>query len=137
MQVFLRNAAQTGQMRPAGSLPSNDEIFAAGDSSLRESVFFPDRPDEEDRSEPSLLAYAPTRTSNPPRPRTRSAYYNPQAQVLTIRWRDDLPEGGPSYYAYYDVPRNIWNNFRRSVSPGRFVNRVLNRYRYSPVDGVQ
>ena len=28
------------------------------------------------------------------------------------------------------MPRNIWKNFRRSASPGRYINRVLNGYPY-------
>lgn len=72
-----------------------------------------------------LLPYQPTPSINPPRPRTLAAGYDSKGRVLRVRFRDGTP------WAYYDVPPNIWQNFKRSKSPGRFINRVLNNYEYS------
>lgn len=143
-------------MRPAGraSLPSNEELFGAqqqrpvGRPSYEDVLLGgaggPQQPGNQPPPAPpqqppdrGVLAYAPTKSISPQvngeyvRPRTRSAYYNPDDEVLTIRFREG------AYYAYYEVPENIWRNFRRSRSPGQFINRVLNHYRYTAVDGVQ
>lgn len=75
-----------------------------------------------------LLPYQPTPSINPPRPRTKAAGYDPETQTLRVRFRDGTP------WAYYNVPKNVWRNFRRSKSPGRFINRVLNGYEYSRDD---
>lgn len=71
--------------------------------------------------------YVPTKTSNPPDPRTVAAGYDAATGTLHVAWGD----GGVAYN-YYDVPPNIWRNFRRAPSPGRYINRVLNSYRYGP-----
>lgn len=75
-----------------------------------------------------LLPYQPTPSINPPRPRTLAAGYDSKARVLRIRFRDGTP------WEYYDVPPNVWQNFKKVKSPGRFVNRVLNNYEYSRGD---
>jgi hypothetical protein len=72
-----------------------------------------------------LLPYQPTPSINPPRPRTLAAGYDSKGRVLRVRFRDGTP------WEYFDVPPNIWQNFKRSKSPGRFINRVLNNYEYS------
>lgn len=33
-------------------------------------------------------------------------------------------------WTYDSVPPNVWRNFRRSSSPGKYINRVLNNYPY-------
>lgn len=33
-------------------------------------------------------------------------------------------------WVYDGVPKNVWKNFRRSASPGRYINRVLNGFPY-------
>jgi len=73
-----------------------------------------------------LLAYQPTPSINPPRPRTLAAGYDRDTKVLRIRYREG--QG----YEYYDVSPREWNNFRRVKSPGRYVNRVLNHHDYAP-----
>lgn len=67
-----------------------------------------------------LLPYQPTPSINPPRPRTLAAGYDKQTETLRIRFRD-----GP-VYAYNEVTPREWAAFRRTVSPGRYINRVLN-----------
>lgn len=74
----------------------------------------------------------PTATTNPARPRTLQAgYYRDRDEstgVLRVRFRDGTP------WEYHDVPPNVWRNFRRVKSPGRFINRVLNNYPYGRGD---
>ncbi len=75
------------------------------------------------------VTYAPTATSNPADPRTSAAGYDPVTQRLYIEWGD-----GRTPYYYYDVPPQIWDAFTQANSPGKFINAVLNRYNYGPID---
>jgi KTSC domain-containing protein len=68
----------------------------------------------------------PTPTTNPPRPRTLQAGYDPQSRVLRVTFRDG------TLWEYYEVPAQVWENFETTESPGRFINRVLNYYPYGP-----
>ncbi|MFI6496015.1 KTSC domain-containing protein [Nonomuraea typhae] len=74
-----------------------------------------------------LFSYQPTRSINPPRPRTLAAGYQESTLTLFIRFRNG------QVYRYDRVTRNVWRNFKSAVSPGRFINRVLNFYPYQPV----
>lgn len=76
---------------------------------------------------PVPYTYYPTKTSNPADPRTAAAGYDAETGTLHVAWGD----GGVSYN-YYDVPPNVWRNFRKAPSPGKFINRVLNNYNYGP-----
>jgi hypothetical protein len=73
-----------------------------------------------------LLPYQPTPSINPPRPRTLAAGYDKDSQTLRVRFRNG------QVYGYYNVPPNVWRNFKRWQSPGRGINRVLNGYAYAP-----
>ncbi|MEV4575904.1 KTSC domain-containing protein [Nonomuraea jabiensis] len=73
-----------------------------------------------------LFDYQPTPSINPPRPRTLAAGYTESDMTLRIRFRNG------QVYGYYRVPPNVWRQFKRQESPGRFVNRVLNFYPYAP-----
>ena len=75
-----------------------------------------------------LLPYQPTPSINPPRPRTLAAGYDSQTKTLRVRFREG------AMYGYYGVPPRVWQNFKRSKSPGRFINRVLNNYPYARED---
>lgn len=77
-----------------------------------------------------LLPYQPTPSINPPRPRTRAAGYDAETRTLRVRFRDG------TVYGYYDVPPNVWRNFKRVKSPGRAVNRTLNNYSYAREDDL-
>jgi curved DNA-binding protein CbpA len=46
-------------------------------------------------------------------------------QILVVRFK-----GCSGYYLYYDVPASIFEKFRVTESPGRFVNQYLFGYRY-------
>lgn len=70
----------------------------------------------------------PTRTINPPRPRTLQAGYDPTTETLRVRFREG------AVYGYYGVPSQVWRDFRRAPSPGKFINQVLNGYEYGPED---
>ena len=60
--------------------------------------------------------------------RVAEAGYDSQTERLFVRWvKPGLP------YVYEGVPRNVWRNFRRSVSAGKFVNRTLNGFDYHPL----
>jgi hypothetical protein len=71
-----------------------------------------------------LLAYQPTPSINPPRPRTLAAGYDENTHTLRVRFRDGTP------WEYYDVPPAVWRNFARTNSPGRFINSTLNNFEY-------
>jgi hypothetical protein len=71
-----------------------------------------------------LLPYQPTPSINPPRPRTLAAGYDKDTKTLRIRFREG------AIYAYNEVTPREWAALRRTVSPGRYINRVLNAKPY-------
>lgn len=62
--------------------------------------------------------------------RVGRARYDSGARQIQVEFSNN---GAP--YVYEEVPPNIWRNFRRTTSPGRFINRTLNNFPYyrSPV----
>lgn len=68
---------------------------------------------------PSQLSQVPTSTTNPSRPRTVAAGYDPDRQCLTVVFRDG------TYYNYFNVNNLTWTNFKNSYSPGRFIKQHL------------
>lgn len=81
------------------------------------------------RGGPVRLTVAPTRTSDPSRPRTLAAGYDGKTNTLTVVFREG------AQYEYYGVTTAEWWRFRRSGSPGRFINRVLNDKDYLRISG--
>lgn len=69
--------------------------------------------------------WAPTSSSNPARPRTLQAAYNANERTMRVVFRDGTP------WEYYGVEPITWQRFKRSASPGRFINRILNGYPYA------
>lgn len=69
-------------------------------------------------SSPGLYE-APTQTSNPDRPRTVAAAYNPSRSVLTVMFRDS------TLYNYYDVDMDEWITFRDLSSKWEYIKNVL------------
>jgi len=77
---------------------------------------------------------SPTKTSNPPRPRTLESGWERISDendpsypgILRVRFRDGQA------WEYYNVPSDVWQRFKRVQSPGRFINRVLNNFDYGP-----
>lgn len=74
------------------------------------------------------LTENPTKTSNPSRPRTLAAGYDYDQDVLRVVFREG------AVYDYFGVPTSVAYRFRKSASPGRFINRVLNAYEYSRIE---
>jgi hypothetical protein len=77
-----------------------------------------------DRATPNMSApdetYGPVRTSNPSNPRVSAMSYYKLAQVVTVYWGD-----GGAPYNYYNITPALWSRWKKSASPGRFINRVL------------
>ena len=46
-------------------------------------------------------------------------------QILVVRFK-----GSSGYYLYYDIPENVFERFRMTESPGRFVHQYLYGYKY-------
>lgn len=59
----------------------------------------------------------------------RARYDSGTRQVQVVFSNNEAP------YVYEEVPQNIWRNFRRSQSPGKYINRTLNAFPYyrSPI----
>lgn len=60
--------------------------------------------------------------------RVLEAGYDSESARLFVRFVKPRPMGTP--WIYENVPPNVWRNFRRSESPGRYINRVLNNFNY-------
>ena len=74
--------------------------------------------------DPAWDYYWPTRTINPPRPRTLQARYSRNLNRIEVIFRD-----GTAWH-YDEVGPGIWTRFKRTDSPGRYINAVLNGYPY-------
>ena len=62
------------------------------------------------------ITVAPTKTSDPGRPRTRAMGYDHQTDTLRVVFREG------AVYDYFDVTTAEWNRMRkRSASPGKFI----------------
>lgn len=74
-----------------------------------------------------------TRTINPPRPRTISAGYDADAQVLRIKFRPgaSVKSPGGAVYDYFDVSQKEWEAIQRAISTGRFINNQLTAKDYA------
>ena len=62
--------------------------------------------------------------------RLASAGYDRDSQRLYVLFQKPFPGG--TEWTYHGVPPSVWRNLQRSASAGKFVNRVLNNYRYNP-----
>lgn len=78
----------------------------------------------EDQDGGDIAITMATRTSNPGRPRTVAAGYDHQTDTLRVEFREG------AVYDYFDVTTAEWHRFRRSASPGKFINRVLDDKEY-------
>ena len=76
----------------------------------------------------------PTNTTDPMRPRTEAAGYDPDSNILRVRFRSGAAKGGgTATYEYYGVAPSVWAAFKVTSSPGKFINRILNSYEYERV----
>jgi hypothetical protein len=70
--------------------------------------------------------YDPAATINPERPRTQKWRYNLEERIAETIFRDGTP------WRYYEVHPNTWRGLKRTESPGRYINRILNNHEYGP-----
>lgn len=68
---------------------------------------------------PAPLSLVPTSTTNPERPRTVAAGYDRNREVLTVVFRDG------TYYNYYEVNANEWQDFKTRISKGKYIYQIL------------
>lgn len=119
----------SGVQSPASRMPTAEELLHL----TIEQEYASSARDEGTYHFPQV---SPTKTINPPRPRTLEAGWqritdeNHPAYpgILRVRFRDGTP------WEYYGVPASVWQRFKRVQSPGRFINRVLNDYEYGRGD---
>jgi hypothetical protein len=65
--------------------------------------------------------------------RVSEAAYDAAAERLYVRF---VKPDGSVVYVYDGVQANEWRNLRRSQSPGKYVNRVLNSKDYHRYRGI-
>lgn len=93
-----------------------------------EEAKFREQQAEEQRGGDVRISVAPTRTSNPGRPRTVAMGYDYGTDTLRVVFREG------AVYDYFDVTTAEWWRMKRSASPGRFINRVLADHEYTRVE---
>lgn len=64
---------------------------------------------------PSKLTLKGTSTTDPSKPRTVAAGYDPRTQIMTVVFRDG------TWWNYYDVPEDIWAGFEQAHSKGEYL----------------
>jgi hypothetical protein len=64
---------------------------------------------------PTIARTQATTSSDPSRPRTLSAGYDPDSQVMTVLFRDG------TWWEYRGVPENKWDGFKSAPSKGRYL----------------
>jgi len=69
--------------------------------------------------QPAALSVMPTSTTNPERPRTVAAGFDPKRAVITVVFRDG------TYYNYYDCDAPTWDQFKSEHSKGAYIASVL------------
>jgi hypothetical protein len=77
---------------------------------------------------PAQLSEVPTATSNPGRPRTVAAGYDPRRAVLSLVFRDG------TFYNYYEVTPDTWFTFRSLASKGSFIADSLDQHPRGPAE---
>lgn len=112
------NPVQAGSTSP----PVDYEEIAAREFGRQEGV-----------DEAIPYTYRPTKTTWPgngwKHRRTTAAGYDRTTQTLRVQFFTNGAQ-----YDYLDVPPSVARSFRRTPSPGKFINRVLNKYEYHRVD---
>lgn len=101
-------------------------LFSRDDEGQPDSV---SQAEMADGAEPVIPITVMTNTSDPSRPRTRGAGYDPQTRTLAIQFREG------AIYHYHDVQPNEWKDLRRVISAGKFINRRLASKDYIRVSG--
>jgi hypothetical protein len=70
---------------------------------------------------PAPITIRPTQTTNPKRPRTVAAGYDPERKTLTVIFRDG------TFYNYYNVGAAAWDGFKAAPSKGKYIRRFLDQ----------
>lgn len=58
-----------------------------------------------------------------------SADYNFKSKELTVFFLNKTS------FTYSGIPKTVWENFKNSESPGRFVHQVLRQFNYDSKTG--
>lgn len=93
-----------------------------------EEAKFLEQDSESNRGGPVNISVAPTRTSDPGRPRTVAMGYDHATDVLRVVFREG------AVYDYFGVSTQEWWRMKRTASPGKFINRVLATHEYTRVE---
>lgn len=51
-------------------------------------------------------------------------WYNPETRIIEVQFTDGV------HWAFEDCTMQTWQNFIKSMSPGRFIFEILNRHPY-------
>jgi hypothetical protein len=81
---------------------------------------------------PAPITESPTSSTNPDRPRTVGAGYDPAERKLTVIFRDG------TYYNYFNISNLEWSNFKKARSKGRFILEHFDKQKprgYASVNG--
>lgn len=89
---------------------------------------FDEEQTEDQRGGDVRISVAPTKSSDPGRPRTRAMGYDYGTDTLRVVFREG------AVYDYFGVSTSEWWRMRRSASPGKFINRVLSGNEYTRVE---
>jgi hypothetical protein len=98
--------------RWADAFLSREELDNLRDG-ITEGTIAPD-PDFEIAA-PDEVNLEETTSSNPARPRTLQAGYDPKKQTLIVVFRDG------TWWSYHGVPNDLWQMFKTANSKGKFL----------------
>jgi hypothetical protein len=107
----------------------NDALNQYGPQNYRNNASDPITPNQ--YRIPAELSEVPTATSDPTRPRTVAAGYDPSRAVLTLIFRDG------TFYNYYEVTPRTWTTFRNLSTKGQFIADTLDSHPRGPADVSQ
>lgn len=105
---------------------SGTEIYVRGTQDVEAQILEEDT--EEQRGGDVRISVAPTKTTNPGRPRTLAMGYDYGTDTLRVVFREG------AVYDYFNVSTAQWWRMKRSASPGKFINRVLADHEYTRVE---
>lgn len=89
---------------------------------------FEEEQTERQRGGDVRITVAPTKSSDPGRPRTRAMGYDYGTDTLRVVFREG------AVYDYFGVSTTEWWRMRRSASPGKFISRVLSNHEYTRLE---
>lgn len=110
-----------------GTSDAEGEVLGAGTGRGRRAILAEQLDDvvwDPRRAYPQIQ----TRSTNPERPRTIAAGYDPENAILRVTFRNGIT------YEYLGPSPRQWSAFQRAPSPGQYINTVLEQYPYRPVE---